>query len=116
MKFVCEICNKKHDTLQAAEQCEQTHEKERIQRVAKETAEAKISDAINAFIARYGEVPNIQLTPENEKLAFGIIVAQHLEDAFDAIFDIFDDGEDRNANEGECKNCDHCGECHKQNH
>lgn len=118
MKFICEVCNTKHDTPQAAEQCEQAHEKERAKRMAKEAAAATISNAINAFVARYGEFPEVRLSPENEKVV-AETAAQHLERIFSTIADIFCDGDESDVcdiDEGAYKSCGHCGECHKYGH
>lgn len=96
MKYICEFCNTKFDTPDGAEMCESAHIKERYQRAAKEAAESKINDAVNAFVTEYGEAPYIQLTEENEKIAFG-----NLDNVLDAILDLLcDDG-----NGGRCECC-----------
>lgn len=96
MKYICEFCNTKFDTPDGAEMCESAHIKERYQRAAKEAAESKINDAVNAFVTKYGEAPYIQLTEENEKIVFGNILGD-FDNALDAILNLLcaDDNGDR---------------------
>ena len=102
MKHVCEVCNTQYDTIEAAEQCELGHKKEKMQLVAKAAAEAKISEAINAFITKYKAMPNIELTEENQKVLIGDVVGK-VEEAFDLILGLLGDEE--------CDGCDHCDDC-----
>lgn len=106
MKYVCEICNNQFDTPGAAERCEYGHKREQMQRAAKDAAAAKISDAVNAFITKYGEAPAIHLTEENEALAFGEVV-NNLGEVFDVLLDLFSGGECGDEN---CEGCEQCGE------
>ncbi len=84
MKYICEICNKQHNTPNAAEQCEFMHKKEKAEATAKASAESKISDAINAFIAKYEGLPNIELAEESQAVLLGEAVQ-----LFDGIFRLF---------------------------
>lgn len=106
MKHICEICNQQYDTVAEAEKCELAHKKEAVEEAAKADAESKISDAVNTFIARYKELPSIDITPENHKLLLGDM-AEKLEKTFDMLIDILceEDDEDDNG-ECDCEKCD----------
>lgn len=108
MKYICETCNKQHNTISEAEKCEAAHVKEKLIAQAQESAEHKINEALNAFIARYKKMPNIELTESNQKILFGDI-SDKIEKTLDTIIGIiFGDGED------ECGDCDGCDCCHNK--
>lgn len=107
MKHVCEVCNTQYGTVEAAEQCELGHKKEKMQLVAKAAAEAKISEAINAFVTKYKAMPNIELTEENQKVLIGDVVGK-VEEAFDLILGLLGDDE---CDDEDCDGCDHCDDC-----
>jgi hypothetical protein len=107
MKYICEICNTKFDSPAEAERCELTH-KEQRQRIAKEAAEIKISNAVNAFISKYGEMPTIHLSDENEAITLTEIsadICEMLESFFSALC-----GGEEDAPHEDCKQCggSHC--------
>lgn len=72
MKFVCEYCHQQFDDPDLAVECEKAHKEEEEQKkrdiAERESYESTISDAYNAFIAKYKEAPVITLTKENEKI------------------------------------------------
>ncbi len=88
MKYTCEFCNKQYDTAEGAEQCELTHKKEVDKETAKADAENKISEAVNAFTAKYKEFPRIILSDENVEYALSS-VAKSLDRSLDRLFDAF---------------------------
>lgn len=90
MKYICEICNKQYGTVAEAEQCEVKHKKEKEDESAKSSTEGKISDALNAFITKYKEFPNIKLMPDNQKIVSGRI-ASRIDDVMGSLFDLFPD-------------------------
>lgn len=100
MKYLCEICNKQFDTPDEARVCEYTHKKEQMNQAVKEAAAAKISDAINAFIAKYGEAPAIHFTDENEEIVLSTVV-NGLQSMVNVLFGVLADGDD----DIECENC-----------
>ncbi len=107
MKHICEICNRQYDTVAGAEQCELAHKKEALEASAKASTEAAISDAVNAYIAKFKEFPAIEITPENQKLLLGDF-AEKLEKTFDMLVDILcEDGDEDDEDDGEC-DCEKC--------
>lgn len=100
MKYICEICNKQYATVAEAEQCELVHKKKNADESVKATAETKISDAINAYIAKYKEFPNVDITPENQKFLIGDL-ADRLEKTFDMLIDVLCD-EDEESSGNNC--------------
>lgn len=68
MKHICEICNQQYDTVEAAEQCELAHKKDDAAKKMQADASAKINDAVNAYVAKYKELPELDLTDENQKI------------------------------------------------
>lgn len=102
MKHICEICNKQYDTVAGAEKCELAHKKEALEASAKTSMGTAISDAVNAYVAKFKEFPDIELTPESQKLLIGDF-AEKLEKTFDMLVDILcKDDED----ECDCEKCD----------
>ena len=109
MKHICEICNKQYDTVAGAERCELAHKKEALEASMKASSEAAISNAINAHIAKFKEIPVINITHENLELLFGDM-AKKFEKSFDTLIGILCDDEDE-CEELDCesKKCDcHC--------
>lgn len=104
MKHICEICNKQYDTVEGAEQCELAHKKEAVEESAKAAAETKISVAVNAYIARYKELPGIEISAENQRLLLGDM-AYKLEKTFDMLIDILRE-DDEGDSECDCEKCD----------
>lgn len=105
MKYICEICNKQYDTVAGAEQCELAHKKEALEASAKNSAEAAISDAVNAYVAKFKEFPSIEIAPENKKFLISGL-AEKIEDAFDILVDIFcEDDEDEDDHSWEKCDC-----------
>ena len=90
MKHICEICNKQYGTVEGAEQCELAHKKEMTEERAKTAAEAKISAAVNAYITRYREFPDIEISAENQKILFDDM-SDGLEKTFDMLINILFD-------------------------
>ena len=74
MKCICEICNQQYDTVEAAEQCELAHKKGDAAKKVQADASAKINDAVNAYVAKYKELPELELTDENQKILLEAIV------------------------------------------
>lgn len=102
MKHICEICNKQYDTVTEAEKCELAHKKAAAEESVKTTAETKISDAVNAYIAKYKELPSIDITPENHKFLLGDM-AEKLEKTFDMLIDILcEDGDEDGEDDCDC--------------
>lgn len=87
MKYICEICNKQYDTAAEAEKRELKHKKENVEKSAKTSASAKISDAVNAYVAKYKELPNINIASENQKNIIGDL-ADGLEKIFGMLIDV----------------------------
>lgn len=87
MKYICEICKKTYGDVAEAEACERAHQKEKMEADAKTSAEAKINDAINAFVARYKKRPEIKLAEENQKIVLNGI-EEEFKTVLDDIFDI----------------------------
>lgn len=114
MKHICEICNKQYDTVAGAEKCELAHKKEALEASAKISMGTAISDAINAYVAKFKELPSIEITPENQKLILGDF-AERLDKIFDTLVGILceDDDEDDEGDECDCR-CEKCdGSCKK---
>lgn len=103
MKYVCEICNKQFNTVDEAERCEVAHKKERAQVAAKASAETKINEAVNAFVARYKVIPRVELTTENQNLFIG-----ELDGVLDFLMELLGIGE---CEDEECDGCGHCDIC-----
>lgn len=108
MKHVCEVCNQQYDSVKDAELCEMAHIREKAQHAAKVAAEAKISEAVNAFAAKYKTMPNIELTEENQKVLLGDLAGK-VGEAFDLLLELFgdDDCDDGCCDDGKCE----CHEC-----
>ena len=72
MKFVCEHCHTAYDSAELAVKCEEEHvaaeERRRKGEDERKSYEDTISDAYNAFIAKYGAAPVITLTEESERI------------------------------------------------
>lgn len=69
--YICETCGKTYTDEQAAQNCEAAHKEHEARRQA-EIAQEKnllsaINDATNLYVQRYGKMPVITLTEENEK-------------------------------------------------
>ena len=79
-----------------------------MQLAAKAATEAKISEAINAFITKYKAMPSIELTEDNQKVLIGDVVGK-VEEAFDLILSLLGDDE---CNDEDCDGCDHCDDRH----
>lgn len=115
MKYICEVCNQQFNTADEARNCEYTHnaeaKKKQLIEKAKASASEKISDAINAYIERYKELPEIELSPENQNIFTvdgisislrHIIANEVLSMITDILFEEEDDGEDTCC---ECEDC-----------
>lgn len=72
--YTCEYCSHGYETESEALECEQRHKKEdeEKRRAKEEKAERSkaISNLINLYIQRYGEMPDIDITNENMTKAF----------------------------------------------
>lgn len=101
MKYICEICNKQYATVSEAEQCELAHKRKTAEESVKTTAETKISDAVNAYIAKYKEFPSIDITPENQKLLIGDL-ANKLDKTFDMLIDVLCGDDEGNGGNNCC--------------
>ena len=109
MKHGCEICNTQYNTVAEAEKCELTHKKEKEQETVKATAESTISEAINAFIAKYKVMPTIEVAEENQKILFGEL-SNKAEQVIDCIIDLLIGGDDEDECNDECTDCKCCRE------
>ena len=83
--YICEICNKHHNTEAEAIECENKHKAEQEKR-EQETKKKKelvdcINRGINLYIEKYGEIPPITIKEEHISKAFGKV--------FDDIMDMF---------------------------
>lgn len=76
MKHICEICNQQYDTVEAAEQCELAHKKDDAAKKMQADASAKINDAVNAYVAKYKELPELDLTDESQKILLEALVGE----------------------------------------
>lgn len=110
MKFVCEICNQKYDSVAMAEQCELAHKKEYIANKAQTDASAKINEAVNAYVAKYKELPELDLTEDNQKVILEAL-ADKVGETFGMLINML--CEDDEADECDC-GCEKCaGSCKK---
>ena len=105
MKHICEICNQQYDTVEAAEQCELAHKKYDAAKKMQADASAKINDAVNAYVAKYKELPGLDLTDENQKILIEAI-ADKVDEIFGTIINMLcEEDEDDDCSHG-CKKCD----------
>lgn len=110
MKYICEICNQQYDTVEAAEQCELAHKKDNAIKKMQADAAAKINDAVNAYVSKYKELPELDLTDENQKILLEAL-ADKVGETFGMLINmICEDDEDDECDCG-CKKCD--GSCKK---
>ena len=67
--YICEHCGTIYTTDEAALKCEEMHVKEEEKRTKeaqeKEERSRAISNLINLYIKRYGEMPNVEISGEN---------------------------------------------------
>lgn len=96
MKYICEICNKQYATVSEAEHCELAHKKKTAEESVKTATESKISDAINAYIAKYKEFPNVNLTPESQKFLVDDFT-DRLGKTFDMLIDVLCKDDEENS-------------------
>jgi hypothetical protein len=80
MKFICERCKTQYDTPEKAMECENSHE---VNEKKKAEMNKKISDAVNAYIAKFHEVPEIHIESSNRNFLFPSI--RSLIDAIDIV-------------------------------
>lgn len=108
MKHICEICNQQYDTVEAAEQCELAHKKDDAAKKMQADASAKINDAVNAYVAKYKELPELDLTDENQKILLEAL-ADKVGETFGMLINMLcEDDEDDECDCG-CEKCD--GSC-----
>ena len=108
MKHICEICNQRYDTVEAAEQCELAHKKDDAAKKMQADASAKINDAVNAYVAKYKELPELDLTDENQKILLEAL-ADKVGETFGMLINMLcEDDEDDECDCG-CEKCD--GSC-----
>ena len=112
MKYICEICNQQYDTVEAAEQCELTHKKDDAAKKMQADASAKINDAMNAYVAKYKELPEIDLTDKNQKNLIEAL-ANKVDETFGMLISMLceDDEDDEcgcgcEKSDGSCKKTD----------
>lgn len=99
MKFICETCEKKYDTPEAAAMCEKSHEVDDAKNV-----EAKaISDAVNEFYAKYGVLPNIELNDATRQGLHGEFI-HGLSEVLTALAEALNDDDD-DADDDCCECC-----------
>ena len=110
MKHICEICNQQYDTVEAAERCELTHKKDDAAKKMQADASAKINDAVNAYVAKYKELPELDLTDENQKILLEDL-ADKVGETLGTLINLF--CEDDEDDECVC-GCEKCGsDCNK---
>lgn len=72
VNYVCETCGKTYRSEEDAKNCEQKHVEYEKRRQMEITQERDLFNAINSatnlYVQRYGKLPNITLTEENEKI------------------------------------------------
>lgn len=100
MKYVCEVCNQQFDTAPEAQQCEFAHKQEKAKAEAQSRAEIAISEAVNAYIAKYKTVPAIEITGENHSILLDAL-AGNIGEALSIFVDILCSGDE----------CDECADC-----
>ena len=66
--FECERCGKRYETEKEALNCEQKHHSEDKISSAKKDISLKISEMINMYIDKFGELPTIEFTKSNREL------------------------------------------------
>ena len=114
MKYICEICHQQFNTAPEAEDCELAHQKAKRNAEVKDAASEKISDAINAYIAKFKEFPEFNISEDNLGIVIGSL-AENVEDAFKSLATIMsmltlDDAID--CDDCDCEDCDeHCSIC-----
>ena len=110
MKYICEICNQQYDSVEVAEQCELAHKKDEAAKKMQADASAKINDAVNAYVAKYKELPELDLADENQKILLEALVDK-VGDIFGMLIDMLcEDDEDDECDCG-CEKC--AGSCKK---
>ena len=108
MKHVCEICNQQYDTVQGAEQCELAHKKDDIAKKMQADASAKLNDAVNAYVAKYNELPEFELTDENQKILLEAL-ADNISETFSALVGLLLEDDEDDEQGCKCEKCD--GSC-----
>ncbi len=66
--FECETCGKGYKTENEALACERKHAYETKLENTKNDISAKISDMINMYIDKFGEMPEIELTKKSREI------------------------------------------------
>lgn len=110
MKHICEICNKQYDTVEAAEQCELAHKKDDAAKAMRAEASVKINDAVNTYVAKYKELPELDLTDENQKILLGAL-ADKVGETIGMLVDMLCEDDDDDDCDCGCEKCD--GSCKK---
>lgn len=105
MKYICEVCNTQYNSIKDAERCELAHRQEKAQLAAKAASEAKINEAVNAYIDRYKEIPAIEITDKNRE-AIEKNIIDKVEKTFNILLDLFNVNEGKDGGDEECKNCE----------
>lgn len=106
MKYICEICNKQYDTVEAAEQCELVHKKDDAAKKTQADASAKINDAVNAYVAKYKELPELDLTDKNQKILLEAL-ANKVEETFGMLINMFCEDDEDDECDCECEKRDY---------
>lgn len=103
MKYICEICNQQYDSVEVAEQCELAHKKDDAAKKMQADASAKINDAVNAYVAKYKELPELDLTDENQKILLEAL-ADKVGETFGMLINMLCEADE--ADECDCEKCD----------
>lgn len=85
--FECEKCGKSYNTEKEALACEHKHEYEAKLENTKKDISAKISDMVNMYIDKFGEMPDIEFTKKNRE----VITRTTLNSVLDMVADLFVD-------------------------
>lgn len=85
MKYLCEKCNKQYNSQEEAIKCEMEHEKEAEIAASRGAADRKISDAVNAYIAKFKAMPAVKINAENEDIIYDSLRSEICK-VFDMLF------------------------------
>lgn len=107
MKYICDICNTQYKTYDEANKCEAEHKKVAIMEQVRDADARRISNAFNAFIKKYKEMPNIEFTEENQDVLLGDFTDK-LDKMVDVLIDIITEDDDECEDCGGERECDCC--------
>lgn len=107
MKYICDICDTQYKTYDEASKCEAEHKRAAIMAQTRAADSRRISNAFNAFINKYKEMPEIELTEENQNVLLGDFTDK-LDKVVDMLIDIIVENDDECEDCGGDRECDCC--------